>query len=179
MVVSDIFTPPPTTTSSAVKKQKKRLRHSNYLITINTNKSFIDREDPALHALTEKLRACIDKTFNNSNLGKYVTFKDKSHTWSKEWIKRCNTNTVIEIGKQKGFLHAHLTMRIAHWSCVQLDFDAIRNDMKKTLGNGMFITYKRFTSDDDKIEEYINKDVNPDVDSTSQLIDRLEIADTV
>src|SRR6202034_2724172 len=71
VVVSDIFTPPPTTTSSAVKKQQKRLRHSNYMRTINTNKSFIDREDPALHALTEKLRACMDKTFNNSNLGKY------------------------------------------------------------------------------------------------------------
>jgi hypothetical protein len=167
VTVSDVYTNK-SSNGEPGRKQKKRLRHSNYLILINTNKSFIDGQDPDLLELIKKLRECLKTSFASENIGKYVTFpKNPTHAWNTDWIKSCNVESVIERGKGKNFLHAHVRCKISHWSCIQVNFDLMREDLKKELDiPGIFIRYKRQDpTDDDLMEDYINKDVVPGVAS--------------
>lgn len=61
------------TKATTEKKEKKRLRHSNYLLMVNTNKPFADWEDPAMTEYITKLKKRLEE-FGTTNSLKSVIF---------------------------------------------------------------------------------------------------------
>ena len=116
------------------KKQMRRLRHSNFYITLNTNKCFPDRQDPDLLKMSKKLTRALESALGESELPSYVQFRDSLHRWSKQWIKSVRSQSVVEVGGKKHCLHSHSLVCIAHYSNVYLKLPKLKARFKEELG---------------------------------------------
>jgi len=61
------------------KKEKKRLRHSRWFVTVNTNKSFPDCDNPNLIVVIAKLKEALQKFIDPSKFGEFIFFTNEEH----------------------------------------------------------------------------------------------------
>lgn len=145
----------------AQKKQVRRLRHSNFYITLNTNKCFSDRKSPELLKMSEKLTQALESTLGESELPSYVQFRDPEHRWSKQWVKSVRSQSVIEVGGKKHCLHSHSLVCIAHYSNVHLKLPELKACFKNALDlENLYLNVQVYRSAHDNLERYLNKKVN-------------------
>lgn len=159
-------TPPPVSvkgeilTKSGNKKQLK-LRHSNYLITINTNKRYTGFEEH-FNAKEVELQNAIEAIFNDtSNLVKIVTFKDTTHNFTRKHIKNINVDYALELAPNTSTLHAHVALYISHYSSIKIDYALMKKLLLEQLKlENIYINNRVCSSSEKNILEYIYKNRN-------------------
>lgn len=148
--------------STESKKPKasrtNQLKHSNYYLTLNTNKQF-NPHDEELEPYVDKFEKCISEIFQGNNIKKYIIIQNDD-SFSKDKFKEISTEAVIELGKAKPTVHCHALVKIAHRSKVKLDYEKIRNKVIKDMElENCYLKANLFRNAGDTLEKYLNKDV--------------------
>jgi hypothetical protein len=142
-------------------KEKKRLRHSNWLFLVNTNKQFPNREDDMeMWETAAKLKKRLQEFTTSTMLGSMITFKSTDHSWSTEYIKGVDPiKPVVKIGDKKNCLHAHFRLSIHHYSCINLNYGKVKSFFKDELPGCVVLmqTYRNDLS----IDDYVAKNLAP------------------
>lgn len=128
-----------------------KIRYSNYLITINTNKSFSVKH-PQRQYYIQRLHKTMD--IMSKNLKKYFDIQDE---WDKNWIKNISFNYTIEIGRQKKMLHTHLNLKIHHYSYITLRGDKMKRDFEKLMDLKSSYFNSKIIKTGGSIEKYLLK----------------------
>lgn len=140
------------------KKKQNDLRHSNYWITINTNKRFTGYEED-YQEFVDKFRAVIEEIFDK-DLKRYVKINKPDHAYNTQYFKDVSSEAVIEKGGKNNTIHAHIMVKFAHRTSITLDYGDIRNKVMNEMGlDSLFMSNKLFRRADDNLERYLYKDV--------------------
>ena len=151
-----------------VESKAKRPKHSSYFITLNTNKSFINPTEE-YHQLKQQLREFIEKEFGTEKLYEYITIKEPNDSIND--IEEIDVDSVLEVGDNNHFLHAHLVLHFKHRTRMQLSYSKIRNAFGAEVDGGhAWIQY--FRAAGKTIEEYINKHISR-TKTGSKMLDEL------
>ena len=62
-----------------ISSSSPKLRHSNFYLTINTNQSFPDHEDPKLLKMSNQLAKALKTYLGPDSLPDFVQFRDPTH----------------------------------------------------------------------------------------------------
>ena len=140
-----------------MKKKEKNIqpKHSNFLLTINTNQQYKD-DDEHLQDDIEIFDESIKTILNN--IDQYINLPE-TDKWNDETIKDCDIDYTIERGGKKGQLHIHILFKFKHHSRLQLNYDKIKDTLKKDLGLQNVYMYNRLVrnSGNDSIIDYLSK----------------------
>ena len=148
--------PAPSSTGTLSRK----LRHSNFYITANTNKTFPDREDPELDRMIGIFTTALEELLESASLPRFMRFQDPTHSWSAEYIKRVCPESVVEVGNKKNCLHSHSLVCIAHYSNIQLDISGLREALKEALGlDLLYLHLQLYRNAHDNLQTYLDKNV--------------------
>lgn len=155
-----------------IKVGRPKLNHSNFFLTINTNKIcngyskvYMDWED--------KLRLSIDQTFANP-LNKLVTIMEtnsdikKVIEFSPAWFESVDMSFVTEIGPSTNTLHAHVAFHVRHRTKIHINLGFIKLSINNALGKDFYtnpnmscmvsVVVTRLASE--TLEDYMMKNVD-------------------
>jgi hypothetical protein len=163
------------------KKEKKRLRHSRWFITFNTNKRFEDRDDPDIHEMISKLSKRVHEFGLAENLKTMVCFKREGDEFSSKYIKKIQKiSGSVEVGPKTHCVHTHFQLIISHWSCVQLDYTAVKQFFKSVFPGGHGYL-KQYYGDND-VRDYILKCVTennlPEISDDKVVVENVDARDS-
>lgn len=143
------------------KKKRKRLKHSNFFLTINLNKQFktYDEAVPLANEFKKVIDNCLAKISN------YIEINDTVHPDAKldsKWIKKINIQSVVEIGSKYNQPHAHVTIAITHWTRVKLNWTKLKEDIREKVGDDqeIYLYCKLFRDSQGSLEEYLRKGIH-------------------
>jgi hypothetical protein len=150
------------------KKGGRKDNFSGFVVTINTNVSVAQRDDP----LIETFRSCIIGLCKD--IWKYIKVLDgKEKTDTRYFPNAIEIKPAIEVGSKYHKLHAHIVISLRHRSKIHLDLARIRNYLHQCLeGEGVKksrVFVETFTERDQKyggegggfksiIDKYVEKD---------------------
>lgn len=135
-----------------VKVPKRVSKTSNFFVTINPNKVFIQGSDQAI-AFTRKFKEVLDtRVFANP-----VQFFDFKEGGPRDF-KRFNIQSTIEQGEETGRVHCHFIFFTLHNANIKLSPDRLRKVVCEGLGiENCHVQIKAFSSNEMNLLEYINK----------------------
>ena len=140
-----------------MKKKEKNIKpkHSNFLLTINTNQQYKD-DDEHLDDDIEIFNHSIKTILNN--IDQYINLPE-TDKWNDETIKDCDIDYTIERGGKKGQLHIRILFKFKHHSRLQLNYEKIKEKLKTDLGLNNVYMYNRLVrnSGNDSIIDYLSK----------------------
>jgi len=119
--------------------KKKKVKGSDFLITINSNKS-VNCDDKCTVDRIEQIKETTEELaknlFSKENIPKLlVVYKNKQRvpltTFSD--IRDIKSKSVVEIGPNRGFIHIHAYIRVIHTTNIQ-----INTPMLKKVANVIF-----------------------------------------
>ena len=112
--------------STATTKVPRREQESNFWITINTNKA------PSLADMPNAVRCmeeCLDALASDTVLPRYLTFGPRNTEFkadvARDVVTGIDWKASVEIGDHQHRLHAHIELRIKHYSQLQINRDAM------------------------------------------------------
>ena len=161
----------------------RRKQESNFLITMNTNKSF-PLESPEYSSGVRALKSALTVLAQDRVIAKYIKFGPKdNHYLEDEYadvIDSIDWHSGIETGPHRNRLHAHVWLTITHYSQIQINCDTLAvllkkayNDNKGTapaLNGKPYVAVKLLHQSDwtDIMKQYIHKAMSskPDCEST-------------
>jgi len=150
------------------REQKKKLNSSNYMITINTNKSFTGEEE-SFPGIRSKFKDAIDLAFELQTIvsSKMIILRDKAikrgDKFDSEFIKSINVQKCIEIGPDTKKLHSHVLLSIKHYTLVAIDLPTIKRLFMTSLKDwykedeGVYCSYICGRDSKANFEFYIKK----------------------
>jgi hypothetical protein len=98
----------------------RKLVHSNYFVTINTNMK--PPEDRA-YEIAAKFRAwLVGFVFTNSVYEQVFVLNNGADTFSKDNVESIKSIITLEIGQVQKRLHAHVLLNVAHRSRLHINF---------------------------------------------------------
>ena len=140
-----------------MKKKEKNIKpkHSNFLLTINTNQQYKD-DDVHLQDDIEIFDESIKTILNN--IDQYINLPE-TDKWNDDFIKDCDIDYTIERGGKKGQLHIHILFKFKHHSRLQLNYEKIKEKLKTDLGLNNVYMYNRLVrnSGNDNVMDYLKK----------------------
>jgi hypothetical protein len=137
------------------KKPIKRIRYSIFFITWNSNQYVADTADPKF----VEMEAAAEKYFEGfiDHIADYIKIKNKAGDKDTiEKIKSINTDCAFEIGSEQRCFHAHMYVRVDHYTQLQLDIDRMRKEIVFELGGG-YINVVASADTTRSITDYIHK----------------------
>lgn len=152
------------------KKVSPKLKHSMFLVTVNTN-TIVDPQDPWFSTFKDRFRRALDDIYSQPQ--KFVSFKEEGKDWDEKYIKKYKREGYLEIGSQHHKLHSHHIILISHYTKIHLSRPAIVQAINAALGyqnksvhvNIRWIRYK--VSDEINVKEYVKKYYNDDENNTN------------
>lgn len=139
------------------EQKVKQLRHSNFFITINTNKRFTGNEED-YEEFIEKFKNSIDNQFTNDNIVNLIKVQNEEHELSEKYIKNIDIQSAIELGPATGTVHSHILVKIAHYTNVRLEYQHFKETIMKDMGlKNIFMNIKLYRNAGDRLETYLNK----------------------
>ena len=138
------------------KKEKNvKPKHSNFLLTINTNQQYKDN-DEHLQDDIELFDHSIKTILNN--IDQYINLPE-TDKWDDNTIKDVDVDYVIERGSKKGQLHIHILFKFKHHSRLQLNYEKIKDKLKTDFGLDNLYMYNRLirNNGNDSVLDYLNK----------------------
>jgi len=137
------------------KTEKEKILNSNFLLTINTNQRYPEN-DKDLENDIEVFDTTVQNILNN--VGDYVKLPSE-HKFDEHFIKNVDIDYTIEKGTKNNQLHIHIMFKFKHKSKIQLNYEKIKDKIKKDLGLENIYLYNRLirNSGSDNILDYINK----------------------
>lgn len=143
---------------AAEKLGRKRLRHSNFYVTLNTNQRFQAGQE-GLVEFVQRLRQVASEVFSRTSIGDYMQLKKEGHKFTKEFVKSVEIDRVVERGAKNDTIHLHCLVKVAHWSSVSLDYAKIRAKFINDLGlPGLYLKIKLYHNANDSLTNYLYKD---------------------
>jgi hypothetical protein len=124
--------------SDTEKKEKKtpmkpnQKKYSNFLITINPNIS-MDIGSPEFKILYNAFKKTLTNLYDKDSVKNIIQIKKDTDTFSK--VKQIKSHFSIEIGKQNHLMHSHCLLEIRHYTCLKLNYDKIRSQVKEDLSD--------------------------------------------
>ena len=139
----------------AKKEKNIKPKHSNFLLTINTNQQYKEN-DEHLKDDIEIFDTSIKTILNN--IDQYVNLPP-TDKWDDNTIKDADIDYTIERGGKKGQLHIHILFKFKHLSKIQLNYTKIKDKLIKDLGLHNVYMYNRLirNSGNDNVLDYLNK----------------------
>lgn len=135
----------------------KQLRHSNFFITINTNKRYTGNEED-YEEFIEKFKNSIDNQFTNDNIVNLIKVQNEEHELSEKYIKNIDIQSAIELGPTTGTIHSHILVKIAHYTNVRLEYQYFKEQIMKDMGlKNIFMNVKLYRNANDTLERYLFK----------------------
>ena len=137
------------------KVKNKKPMNSNFLLTINTNQQYKDT-DKGLENDIEVFEETIKSILNN--IDQYVNLPE-GDKWDDDTIKNVDIDYTIEKGTIKNQLHIHILFKISHFTKIQLNYQKIKDKIKKDLGLHNIYLYNRLVKNNgsDNILNYLGK----------------------
>ena len=134
---------------------KKRLIHSNFLLTINTQQRYA-QDDPHLNDDAEFFENTIQEMLNS--VEHYIKLPE-GDSWNNDTIKNVDIDYTVERGTKHGQLHCHILLKFDHSTKVQLDYAKIREKILKDTGLKNIYMYNRLVrnSGSQNILQYLDK----------------------
>ena len=111
------------------KEKNKKPLNSNFLLTINTNQQYNDL-DKGLENDIEIFENTIKDILNN--IDSYITLPE-GDAWDDDTIKDVDIDYTIERGTIKNQLHIHILIKFKHFTKIQLNYQKIKDKIKKIL----------------------------------------------
>lgn len=143
---------------------EKGLKHSEMLITINPNKTFISRKNAGFDDMVTKLQILGNFILKKSNLLRLLTFPEGESLKSNySLIKEIDPNrtATVEWSSQMHRLHLHITFYIKHKTKIQLDRAKIQKIASELLGQeGDTLHINIKASGLNSFKEYVGKYVD-------------------
>ena len=137
-----------------VEKNKAPI-NSNFLLTINTNQQYKDT-DENLDNDIEIFEETINDILNN--VDQYINIAP-GDLWDDKTIRDVQIDYTIERGTIKHQLHIHIFFKIQHFTKIQLNYQKIKDKIKKDLGlNNIYLNNRLVrNSGAQNILEYLDK----------------------
>ena len=137
-----------------VEKNKNPIS-SNFLLTINTNQQYKDT-DEHLDNDIQIFEETITNILNNVDQYINIPVEDK---WDDATIKDVDIDWTIERGTKKHQLHIHILFKFKHFTKIQLNYQKIKDKIKKDLGLNNVYMFNRLVknSGSDNIIQYLDK----------------------
>ena len=112
-----------------VEKNKNPIS-SNFLLTINTNQQYKDTDEH----LDNDIKI-FEETITNilNNVDQYINIPAEDK-WDDATIKDVDIDWTIERGTKKHQLHIHILFKFKHFTKIQLNYQKIKDKIKKDLG---------------------------------------------
>ena len=168
-IESKFVAEPVESTQGRSYNRGRRLAHSAWLITVNTNKEFHGTEDNFQEEY-DRIKGVIDQVFGNESLSKNASkyfpirrsgaynAKTADHQYNNSYIKNIKVEITSELGGERSLLHFHIVVWISHWTYLNIAIPTIRTDLQQLYGQSLYINMKRLhTSSVTKAREYIRK----------------------
>jgi len=142
--------------------KNRRLRSSNFYITINSNKRvvLVDQLTPEDEAYFQQFDAAWKRYFNQSPdvWLKFLMPGDNT----KNSVKSIDSLAHAELqSSRQSMIHAHMLIEIKHYTKVHLDVDKLRAYMESAMGHHIHVNNKIpgcGREDLDHIKAYIQKE---------------------
>jgi hypothetical protein len=144
-------------------------RHSNFFLTINTQKNINTMKAGEVDQLKNKFSQALDKLFhekisgliklNGSKTGvKYGWKEDVTREELEKRVEHVKIDYTMEIGPESGKLHAHAVICFAKRACdTKLDYDGIRKFFNQELGFEIYFYSQVYNDASANIKNYIEK----------------------
>jgi hypothetical protein len=142
------------------KRRAKPIRHSNFYITINTQRRFADTSDPAYEPYKAKFIAALSEFADN--LHEYVKINEEGVEFEEKWFNVPRVQMGIEIGPTTKCLHAHMLVCIPHRTSISLRYDKLRAHIEAAMEGSIHMNAKLYRNAGDTLENYVFKDVVTD-----------------
>jgi hypothetical protein len=135
--------------------KNEQSKKTNFLLTINTNCSYKE-DDPNLEDDIKIFDEAINEILND--IDQYITLPEKDK-WDEKTIEDANIEYTIERGSKKGHLHLHVLLKFKHKTRIQLNYQKIKDKLKKDLDRPNIYLYNRLIRNTgaETVLEYINK----------------------
>lgn len=154
------------------KKITKRLKHSNFIITINTNKK-VGVHSKEAEELAERLEIIGEEVLKELNANGFgFKYLDGQGSWTPQWIKSVETEGTTEIGPKTGFLHLHMMVLLEHWTKVQVDTKELKEYFSEAWGSPVYVNVEYFMEADrarEVLRAYIRKNSSNDSNEATVL----------
>lgn len=111
--------------------ERDPIKHSHFLITVNTNQSFSKKD---VGHVAQRMKMLILEFLSEDVLPTYVQFHIPGDTWNPNTIMGVETAGTVERGGKYGQLHAHIIVSIDHVSSIHLNRVAIADFFAEELG---------------------------------------------
>jgi len=141
-------------------------RHSNFLITINTNQVY-DPNNPDSLSLETRFDQALSTIFADTNIPNLIDFKIDGHTFTRPYIDSINVERVIEYnGKtNQNRLHAHVFVQVAHRSKIHLKLSEIKQKIMEDTGlSNLYFYTKVYRHANDNLENVMRNYLKKEVD---------------
>ncbi len=147
--------------SKQEKHAKKRVKNSNFYLLVNTNRAFEPHSDD-LDEMAGRFEESMEEISND--LGNYLYIKEPNHSFTRQYFKRIESKSRIELGPKLHRLHCHSIICIQHYSNIHLDLKHIKEKLCEDLGlPNIRLTCRVFRSsarnDIERFDEYISKNM--------------------
>ena len=151
-------------TVNPIKKKRdnsERRRHSNFFITLNTNKVVQDEDDPQFKELDAKVYAGIMSIFAADRVKIYIINKKQgeSPTDLSKVIDPIVVTGAREIGETQKRLHYHVLVCTQHKTLLQFNIAKAKEDLLTQLGFPVYINVKAYGAAEEDILKYIHKQI--------------------
>ena len=155
--VADELKDEPTVGGKALRERKQRLKHSNFYITINTNKRFQEAQE-GLREFVTRFKATLAGIFDN--IVNYIVINEQGVEWDTKYICGVNNEYTIERGGKNETIHCHALVRITHRTSVSLDYKKLRTKVQEDMDlPSIHLHIKLYRSAHDALQNYLHKDV--------------------
>ena len=142
------------------REMKRRIRHSNYFILVNTNKRY--QKGKRAEAAANDMKAALAEVFNKSQIPNYIHINKKkapNDEFNPQLFKQIQVQGTVELGPTTQCIHAHVLLTISHYTCMKLDYEAIQDNLKKQLGDEIYVEFQFVRDKMENFKKYISKDV--------------------
>lgn len=141
-------------------EDSRRVRSSEWLVTINTNKKF--RDGDQLQAAALNLMRALDPIFGERvNVEKIIDVMQVGDSFE-EHVGTVHSDVVVE--NARSGLHAHVQMRSCHLTKLHIRINALRlmiiGQLQKSMQvSNVYVNVKHIRSDSSNVRNYIYKNV--------------------
>jgi len=153
-----------TNKTKTTRQRQTALRHSNFFITINSNKSVNKLTQEQQEAEITRFEEVIDKLYNQElrNMITLTSTKTEGSMVGVELMDRivkAKVEYVVEIGPSKGLIHSHGLFALSHRALnVKINIPKLRDEFLPTeLGYYCYLDIKVYSDATASLQEYIQK----------------------
>jgi hypothetical protein len=161
-VADQLFEPSEVKSKGATGSAVRKPSNSYFFVTINTNQVYSKDDLDILAEDAEILDQCMNHIWNSNLALQYLKYKPckDGYLGNEDDIEWLRAEWIVERGFKQGRLHAHILIKIKHYTCLHINHDKLRVEVGKMLGLGkVHVDVKYVATPLSSIEDYIRKNI--------------------